>query len=254
MLSPRSLPPALVLVALGAASAAASPGASVGATRPAPGHVTVTLVDQRSLMRGVVGEPVTLALDGVVGLTPDLAIGVSHSAAAQGLMRGGGGLCRDSAAHVCDALYAGGYVDVRWRVPGTAAVTGLTRLGLDGVSPWKPVARLGVIARGQRGRAWWAAQPEVAVGLANRGNGNRDALLVPAWAGLTLRSVEVWLETGLRGEIDGFSEAFEIRLGLGGAYRWRALTVGATVGFPQLLGPQNTANIRVGSLWLSWSR
>ena len=108
--------------------------------------------------------------------------------------------------------------------------------------------------RGARGRAWWAAQPEVAVGLANRGNGNRDALIVPVWLGLTTGPVDAWVETGLRGAIDGFTEVVEIRLGLGVGYRWRAFAGGVTAGFPQLLGPQNSGNIRTGTLWLSWSR
>lgn len=227
---------------------------TVGATRPGPGQVEVTLVDERSLKPDVGGEPLTLALDAVVGLTPDLALGVSQSAPALGRMGGGGGWCRDSEAHDCAGAYAGGYLDARWRMPGAAAVTGLTRLGVDGTSPWRPVLRLGAIARGRDHHLWWATQPEVAVALGGRGNGNRDALAVPAWIGVDLAPVTAWAETGFDGDLDEFADDVKIRLGVGAAVRWRAVTAALAFGFPQLLGPDATARIRVLTLSLGWRR
>jgi len=245
---------ACVVVVLASVGDSRAEPPAVGATRPGAGAVEVTLTDERSLKPDVVGEPLTLALDAVIGLTPDLALGFSQSASALGRMGGGGGWCRDSEAHDCAGAYAGGYLDARWRVPGAATVTGLTRLGVDGTSPWRPVLRLGVIARGRDRLLWWAVQPEVAVALGGRGNGNRDALQVPAWVGVDLAPVTVWAESGLAGDLDEFADDVKIRLGVGAAARWRSVTGALAVGFPQLLGPDATARIRVLTLALTWRR
>ncbi|MEZ4399910.1 MAG: hypothetical protein R3B06_07815 [Kofleriaceae bacterium] len=253
MSSLRALVAAALVAAL-PAPAGAAPGDAVGALQLAPGQVRIAVVDERSLASGTVGAAWSLALDAVVGVVPGLSVGVSHSAAALGRMRGGLGLCRDSAAHDCPRVYDGGFLDVRWQVPGVARVTGLTRLGLEGLAPTKPVLRLGVIVRGGGGRLWWAVQPEVGVGLANRGDGNRDTLFVPGWVGLDRGRTSAWIETGLRSPIDGFVDKYEVRAGLGVAVRWRQWQVGVSAGFPQLLGPQNSGRIRQGALWLAYQR
>ncbi len=241
----------LIAVIATATSADAAPGDDVGAQALPRGRAWLALVDQRSLSIRTVGAPWSIAVDGAIGVTARLTVGVSHSAAALGRVRGGGGLCRESSAHGCPSLYAGGYVDARWRVPGAASLVVLGRLGVDGVTPIKPVVRGGVVGRARRGRWWVVAQPEIAVSLGNRDDGNRDALSAPVWGGVELGPIATWFETGLRGQLVGFGDKVEIRAGLGVAAHWRRWTVGVSAGFPQLLGPQNSARLRVGSAWLA---
>ena len=250
---PRALA-AAAIVAATAATAHAGAGDDVGTAALARGGVRVALVDQRSLSRRTVGAPWSYALDAAVGVTGRLTVGVSHSAPALGRVRGGGGLCRVSSAHECPSLYAGGYLDVRWRVPGAAAVALIGRVGLDGVTPVKPVVRGGVRVHIGRGRWWSIAQPEVATAWGHREAGNRDALFAPVWSGVDLGPVAAWLETGLRGQLVGFTDKVEVRAGLGVAARWRAWTVGASAGLPAALGPQNTGAIRHASIWIAFAR
>lgn len=236
------------IVALGA-SAAAEPALAVGATRPPPGHGAARLVDERSLTVGQVGAGWALGVDAVVGVTPDLALGVSHSAGALGEPRDGGGVCIDSTAHDCDRLYAGGFVDARWRVPGAAALTGVVRLGV--AAAWSPQVRLGVVARGAERHLWWRLAPEVAVAL-DRADRDRDALGVPAWLGVDLGAGSAWLATGVRGELAGFTDAVVVPLAAGVEGRYRGAAIGLSAGYPQLLGRHASTRVRALAWWIGW--
>jgi hypothetical protein len=226
------------------APASAEPALAVGASRPPPGHGAVRLVDERSLTAGQIGAAWTLGVDAVIGVTPDLAIGVSHGAAALGEARSGEGVCIDSTAHDCPSLYAGGFVDARWRVPGAAALTGVTRVGLGAMSPLWPVIRLGVIGRGTGRRLWWRLAPEVAVALGNRADGNRDVLTVPVWLGAEFGRGSAWISSGVRGELDGFVDALAVPLGIGVEAHHRGAALGVAVGYPQLLGRHGSTRVR----------
>lgn len=207
------------------------------------------LLDQRSLTVGQLGAAWAIAVDAVVGVTPDLAIGVSHSAAALGEPRDGGGWCIDSTAHDCDGLYAGGVLDARWRMPGAAAITGVVRLGV--AAGWSPMARLGVVARGTQRHLWWRIAPEVGVAL-DRADDDRDALGVPAWLGVDLGGGSAWLTTGVRGELAGFADAAVVPLGVGAEGRYRGVAIGASVGYPQLLGRHASTRVRTMAWWVGW--
>lgn len=236
------------IVALGA-SATAEPALAVGATRPPPGRGAARLVDERSLTVGQVGAGWAVGVDAVVGVTPDLAIGVSHGAGALGAPRDGGGVCIDSTAHDCDGLYAGGFVDARWRVPGAATLTGVVRLGM--VAAWSPQVRLGVVARGAARHLWWRLAPEVAVAL-DRADGDRDALGVPAWLGVDLGAGSAWLATGVRGELAGFADAVVVPLAAGVEGRYRGAALGLSAGYPQLLGRHASTRVRTLAWWIGW--
>ncbi|MBL8625918.1 MAG: hypothetical protein JNK64_31680 [Myxococcales bacterium] len=235
-----------------AASAATADDAHV--SRLPPGQIRIAAVEQRSLAPASPGAPWSLAIDAVVGVTSRLSLGLSHSALALGRARGGGGWCRQSDAHVCAASYAGGYLDARWAAPGLPGIDLLARLGVDGVAPWKPVVRLGAAVGRRAGRWWWGGQAEVAIALGNRARGNGDAVVAPLWGGRELGRVAVWMQSGLRGPIDDFDEAFEIPVLIGASTHVGAAVVGARAGFAQLLGPQNSANLRAGEVWLAWTR
>lgn len=249
---------ALALLGLAAVASAepAPPGRDVGTRRLAGRAVEVTAAYQWSMAAGTLGAPWSLAIDAAWAATPELTLGVSHSAQAQGRVRGGGGLCLESDAHLCDALYAGGYLDARLALPGSPGVTLLARLGADlvGPDPAKPVMRVGAGLRRRWGQAWLVAQPELAIALAERGNGNEDGVLVPVWAGVDLSPVRVWLETGLDSDIEAFADEVRLRFGVGAARDLGPVTLGLSLGFPQLFGPQNSGRLRQAALSLTWFR
>ena len=246
-----------LIAAGGPMIASASPGRDrVGAAPVLAGHGWVALVYELSLSTRVVGAPWGLALDGAIGVGPRLTIGVSESAAALGTIDRSGGRCLTSVAHDCPRSYRGGLLDVRWRLrDGPWAAAALARLGVSGVAPLRPLVRLGLRGAGQRGRWWGVAEPEIAISLGERAAGNRDTIELPIWLGVDgdvgPGLISAWLRTGVRGEIDELDEKYELALGAGAAIGrdwWRA---GLDLGWPQLLGPQNSFKQRQASVWLA---
>jgi hypothetical protein len=96
--------------------------------------------------------------------------------------------------------------------------------------------------------------PSLAIALAERGNGNEDGVLVPVWAGVDLSPVRVWLETGLDSDIEAFADEVRLRFGVGAARDLGPVTLGLSLGFPQLFGPQNSGRLRQAALSLTWFR
>ncbi|HVV83159.1 MAG TPA: hypothetical protein VHE35_08765, partial [Kofleriaceae bacterium] len=103
-------------------------------------------------------------------------------------------------------------------------------------------------------RFWAVAQPELAMSLGGRAQGNRDTVEAPVWLGLDAGAAAVWLRTGLRGDLAGLGEKLEIPIAAGVAVargHWRA---GVDAGWPQLLGPQNSFKQRQAAIWLAVER
>ncbi len=251
-----SLALAAIGLAIGVTPAEARPGSTrIGAAPLAAGQGWLAATYELSLSTRVTGAPWGLALDGAIALSPRLTLGLDHSAAALGTVDRSGGLCLASAAHTCPDRYRGGLLDVRLRLgEGRATVTALARLGLVGLGPLRPRARLGLRVARDRGRWWAVVQPELAMSLGHRELGNRDTLEAPVWLGLDAGPVSAWLRTGVRGDLALFGEKWEVAVGAGLAVargRWRA---GLDLGWPQLLGPQNSFKQRQAGLWLAVER
>jgi hypothetical protein len=199
-----------------------------------------------------VGDPWADGVDVAVGVTPRLTLGLSHSARSRGTVDHGGGWCHESPKQWCDAAYAGALVDARWRVLGTERhqLGVLARAGVADFGPVRPVVRLGISERRVRGRVWGVVEPEFQIAFGNREDGNRDQLVLPVWIGVGRRRAAAWVMAGVRGELVGFGEKYELPLMLGGAVTYRSVRIGGEAGFPQLAGPQNTANVRHGAVWI----
>ncbi len=191
-------------------------------------------------------------IDLAIAVSPRLTLGLGHSARARGTIDHGGGWCHDGRGQVCDRAYAGALLDARWlaRRGERGSVTALARAGVIGLGPVRPAVRLGLSGRRWRGRWWGAVEPEFQIALGHREAGNRDQLVAPLWIGVGHRRAAAWIMTGVRGELVGFGEKYEIPLLLGGGLTVRQVRVGAEVGLPQLAGPQNTGNVRHAAIWL----
>lgn len=229
----------------------------VGAPVLPDGHGEVFVVHELRLssyfyLPSEVGDAWATGVDVAYAVTPRLTLGLGHSARERGTLDHGGGWCHDGARQRCAAAYAGSLVDARWRAYRDRRVTiaTLARVGLAGIEPVQPFVRLGGSARAARGRWWLVLEPEIQVALGHREAGNRDTLVAPLWIGFGRQRVAAWVMTGMRGQMVGLGEKFEIPFVLGGAVTMRGVRVGLEAGWPKLAGPQNTFNVRHGAVWL----
>jgi hypothetical protein len=232
-----------------------SPLPRIGAAPVASGHGWLAVTYEVSLSTRAVGAPWALALDGALAVHPRLTVGLSQSAAALGTVDRTGGLCLDSVTRTCPRRWRGALLDVRWRLrDGDRALTALARLGVSGLGPARPLVRLGARAAARHGRWWVVGQPELAISLGQQAAGNRSSFEAPVWLGRDLGLAGLWLRTGVRGELAGFGEKFEIPIGLGVAWSRGRLRAGLDAGWPQLLGPQNAFKQRQGAVWIAIER
>jgi hypothetical protein len=246
---------ALVVIAIGAAAAPARADVWPDALVLPRGELHVRATVELELGTRIAFEPVSLAPDAWWGATDRLTIGVVTSAHALSRVEAGSGLCLTGSAHGCPRLYDNLALDGRWSLRrGRLAVAARARLAARSFDPWKPSLRPGVRVRWRRGPLALEADPHLQLGLANRDRGNRDQLSLPLWVRFQLGCRAAgWVHTGVRGEVAGFSEKYEIPLAVGAAVRVGPVDVGAEVGFPALLGPQNVVGGRSAYLYVEWA-
>jgi hypothetical protein len=279
---PRPVPSALAIVALAASAAHADGfgydprlrwyapiGEHVGARVRNDATAGIAVVHELRLstfriLPDELGAAWATSVDGSLPMTTRLTVGISHSARALGTVDRGGGWCHEGGTHRCSAAYAGGFLDARWlaRADRDLALAVLARAGLAGTAPLRPAVRLGVSVRVRRtptSRLWLVAEPEIQVALGNRADGNRDTLIAPLWLGADLgeHRAAVYLGTGLRGQTVGFGDKWEVPMMLGATFALRPhdvhpiVNLGLEAGFPRLLGPQNTGNVRHAAVWIA---
>jgi hypothetical protein len=122
------------------------------------------------------------------------------------------------------------------------------------LEPFKPAVTVGAQLRWTRGRLAVATDPYLQLGLANRDQGNRAALMLPLTVTVqpTARWA-VWAQTGWDAELAVWRDGYHIPLGAG--LRVRAtehldLAVGG--GFTSVLGQQDTATRRMVFVLAGW--
>lgn len=200
-------------------------------------------------------RPLSLAPDVWWGATDALTVGLVHSNASVDRFQPGASLCvRTDGPVYCDAAYHGSGIDARYLVVrGPIAIAPRARLLVRDIDPFKPALTLGVLAKWTHTRFAIAADPYLQLGLANQQHGNRAQLFVPLE--LALQPTCRWqiaLSTGWNSVL-GLVDDWHVPVALG--VRARVTThfdIGATFGFPTLLGPQNTPKQRVAFLALGW--
>lgn len=199
-----------------------------------------------------VADQLALAPDAWLGVTPRWTVGLIHSNAAIDRIASDASLCLRG----CDRPYATG-LDARWSwLRGPLAVAPRARLLVRSVDPWKPAATLGALARWTRGPFSITADPYLRLGLANRGLGNRAALVLPLW--LAVAPTRCWslaLHTGWDGELATIGDGWHVPIALAATARAGAhLAISVEAGFPSLLGPQNDFKQRAMAITVSYHR
>ena len=152
----------------------------------------------------------------------------------------------------CDSPYRGSGVDARYAL--NRHVAPRVRVLLRDIDPLKPALTFGALAKWTHGRYAITADPYVQLGLANQEQGNRAQLVLPIE--LALQPTCRWqlaLSTGWNSVLASVGDGWHVPIALGVRARATAkLDVGATFGFPTLLGPQNTPKQRVLFVALGW--
>jgi hypothetical protein len=252
-----SLAAALVLVALLAAPAGASPDDLVA--RPlvlAPGAVDLRLTAELAVEYRQAIRPVSLAPDAWLGVSDRWTLGLVHSDASVDRIGTGASLCVGSSDH-CDHVYRGSGVDARYSaLAGDFALAPRVRALIRDVGPFKPAVTLGALVRWTRGRFAITSDPYVRIPLANAALGNRSALVVPIW--LAVQPAAGWLvaaHTGYDADFVVLRDGGHGPVSLVVTARVTAeLELTVEAGWGQLLGPQHDAKTGTVLVTAGWRR
>lgn len=221
------------------------------------GGVLAELTIEANLAHNFWATPLSFAPDVWWGATDWLTVGVVHSNASVDRFAPGASLCvRTDDVLYCDSAYRGSGLDARvlaYEAHGLA-VAPRARFLVRDVDPFKPALLVGALAKWTRGRYAITADPYVQLGLANQEQGNRSQLFVPIE--LALQPTCRWqlaLSTGWNSPFIGMSDGWHVPIAIGARARATTqLDVAVTVGFPTLLGPQNTPKQRVLFVAFGW--
>jgi hypothetical protein len=222
------------------------------------GHVAIDLEIESNIAHHFAARPISLAPDVWWGATDKLTVGLVHSNASLDRFAPGGSIClRTDDILYCDSAYKGSGIDARYLVThrGDAlAFAPRARLVARDIDPFKPALMLGALARWHAGRFAITADPYVQLGLLHTELGNRAQLWFPLrFAVQPTCRWEVALSTGWNSEVAVIHDGWHVPVALGiRAAATRSLDIGATLGFPTLLGPQNTPKQRVVFVALTW--
>jgi hypothetical protein len=194
---------------------------------------------EANLHSGQVGDPLRFAPDAWYRVTDHLTLGVITS---------------DLAVDRYDIQ--GGYdhvgIDGLWKLDDHFSAH--ARFLMREFDPAKPAVTLGAVAKWQHGAWAITTDPYLQLGLANQARGNRAAIFVPVAGSVTpVCGWAIDLRTGWNSDLAVIADGWYIPLYVGTRVRVaRAIEVGAAVGFPGLLGPQNSASERMLFVTTRW--
>jgi hypothetical protein len=202
-------------------------------------------------------ETMSLSPDLWIGIGHGVTLGIAHSDASVDRIQPGGSICvrrviRDG-HQPCDRAYHGAILDVRWAThAGPLEIAPRARLALRDVDPNKPATMLGAIVRWRRGRFAIWGDPYLRIGLANTELGNRTALVVPIYAGVSADRFSFALHTGYGTDLAVARDGFHVPIGAIAAVTIDNTIVSLEAGFSSALGPQNNGGFRALIAMLSW--
>ena len=215
------------------------------------GEVLTRISIEINAHRRQFARPLSFAPDLWIGVTDRVTVGLIHSSQSVDRIESGATFCVRELASRCERAYRGSGLDLR--VAWTPGVVLRTRLLLRDVDPVKPAFTVGALLRGIRGRWSLTSDPYLRIGLANRELGNRDALVVPVWLGVQVRSVWFALHTGIDGDLAVWRDGWHVPVAVVAEVApARVLTLGIEAGFASLIGPQNTGDFRAVILYAGW--
>jgi hypothetical protein len=215
------------------------------------GELELRLSIEASLATRARARPLSYAPDAYYGVTDDVTVGVIHSSQSVDRIGTGTTFCVREQRFRCDRLYRGSGLDARWAWrPGVAWHA---RLLVRDVEPVKPAVTLGAALRWTHGRYAVTGDPYLQLGLANTDAGNRTVVVLPVYVSAALGAGRIALHPGIDGELATWRDGWHVPLAaLAELAPARAISFGVEVGFPSLLGPQNTAKNGALIVFAAW--
>lgn len=199
------------------------------------------------------GAPIALAPDAWLDLSPRWRVGVIHSNASVDRIAAGGTLCVRTDELECSHVYRGSGLDARWR--WTPYLAPRARLLVRDVDPFKPAMTLGALASWRRGRWAVVGDPYLRLGLANRDQGNRAAIVLPVALAAEVGRARLAVSTGWDGELAILGDGWHVPIAATATARTTpAIDLSVTFGWPSLLGPQNDFRNRALFVAGAWHR
>jgi hypothetical protein len=248
-----------------------APAASVSAPKPAltlpSGKLSMQLNLELNVSESKTAEPLSIAPDVQYGVTPELTLAVGDSSYAMTGFRAaaGGGLCVTGSDKGCVNAYndvglEAWYTLARGKL-AAAAVVGAWGTNLDaGFYSAKLGAKL---KYGLASRLFLVANPSVLVAMTKRDQtapaiSNKDTLWLPVAVSYKLTDpLALGVSSGLKGPLDGFSDAWSVPLGAFGVYTLnRQMAAGASCTFGKVLGADAMnpgASARGVQVWFSYT-
>jgi hypothetical protein len=258
----------IAMIAAGSRGSRADTGAADDIiARPlvlAPGHVDAAMTAELDLNEGLKGEPISLAPDAWVGVTPELTIGVIHSDLSVDRIAPGASFCIVTQPIICPRTYHGGGLDALYSIEtGSFSAAAHARVlfrTLDTeindapVTLFEPALTLGAELRWHSGRWSITGDPFVEIGLHDNRYGNYSALWLPVvFAFQPIEHVAIELHTGWNSDFEVIGDGWYVpaAVGLRGAIT-NHVEVGALFGWTSIFGPQNDEKLRVLMFDVGW--
>jgi len=260
-------------VAFGLLSTVTLAHAQVDGTAPAPvvaapGTVPAALVDRSivlpngtleirqvgldiSLDKGNAGKPIGLTIPNIsFGIAEGVEVGIFSGGLSPAFAPFGflSGFCLSSSENCGDHRFDTIGVEAIYRF-----MAGPTQLAAHGVlnftrisDPMLSHLAAGVLGKFTSGKFAVAFDPAIHFGLSNRDANNKEFLAIPVSLQLQLApNLAGFVNTGLFGPFDGFGDSYAIPVGVGALFNVNPMVdLGGTFTFPNLLGKDNTADLR----------
>jgi hypothetical protein len=210
------------------------------------------------------GDPISIAPDVWYGVSDKLAVGLTHSAyGTTGFWTGqGNSLC--VAGDFCKnadgdtEFYDNGGVQAKFGFMQSAdmSIAAVGGLMYNVPDPFRMGLRAGIDGMWHSGKIGVAFTPSIQIGLNERDAGNKETLNVPvALMYMASPQLHVGLQTGIRGPLDGFGDAYSVPVGVGAMFMVNpninvggAFTLERVAGFD---GP-GAADLRSLALFVGW--
>jgi hypothetical protein len=215
-------------------------------TNPA-GTVTINGAIDLNLSKNAVLKPIYVTPNIYYGVTDQLTLGIVHGYW-EDIFQGGGGLCLGGQERNCFKAYNNVTLDGLYSLLRQADFDLAAHAGFDfrNIDQKFLGLHLGVALKYTSGPLAIVLDPSLGVGLNKRDYGNKESLTIPVRLGYQASAtVAAFLDTGIGGPTSGFSDSYQIPVGVGALVAVAPIAdVGAKFEFRNLGGKGHSADDR----------
>jgi hypothetical protein len=229
------------------------------------GGIAIAAAIEINMSKELVAKPFSIAPDIWYGVTDKIGVGLIHSSYGRtGFWDGvGSSLCLAGEEKGCPKLYNSTSLYGRFGLSSNAQMSLAAVGGIDFrlLDPEVLMAlRVGIDGMYNAGKIMIAFSPNISAGLNKRDDfGNKELLNVPvAFLFAATPQLHVGLQTGIRGPLDGFGDAYTVPVSLGAMFAVNPnIMVGGSFGLNRVAGYElpdgvGVADMRSLTLFAGW--